>query len=42
KRLSTLGKCRILEQKYNTFRASRNLKNRNIHLHEQLYILVKN
>ncbi|WP_223840570.1 hypothetical protein, partial [Campylobacter coli] len=25
-----------------TFRASRNLKNRNIHLHEQLYILVKN
>ncbi|HFZ5124941.1 TPA: hypothetical protein ACIK0O_001678, partial [Campylobacter jejuni] len=33
---------RILEQKYNTFRASRNLKNRNIHLHEQLYILVKN
>ncbi|MFK0353229.1 hypothetical protein ACISN8_01550, partial [Campylobacter jejuni] len=24
------------------FRASRNLKNRNIHLHEQLYILVKN
>lgn len=42
KRLNTLGKCQILEQKYNTFRASRNLKNRNIHVREQLYILVKN
>lgn len=42
KRLQSLGKCQILEQKYNTFRASRNLKNRNIHIREQLYILVKN
>jgi len=42
KRLQTLGKCQVLEHKYNTFRASRNLKNRNIHIKEQLYILVKN
>ncbi len=41
-RLKILGKCQILEQKYNTFRASRNLKNRNIHIQEQLYILIKN
>lgn len=42
KRLQNLGKCFLLEQKYNTFRASRNLKNRSIYVHEQLYILVKN
>ncbi|EAC2153935.1 DNA modification methylase [Campylobacter coli] len=42
KRLQSLGKCQILEQKYPTFRASRNLKNRSIHIHEQLYILKKN
>ena len=41
KRLKTLGKCEMIEQKYNTFRASRNLKNRAIHIHEQLYILIK-
>ncbi|MCG4139193.1 DNA adenine methylase, partial [Campylobacter jejuni] len=41
KRLQSLGKCQILEQKYPTFRASRNLKNRSIHIHEQLYILKK-
>lgn len=41
KRLQDLGECKILEQKYPTFRASRNLKNRAIHIHEQLYILKK-
>ncbi|MBM0636459.1 DNA adenine methylase [Campylobacter sp. VicNov18] len=41
KRLQGLGKCHVLEQKYPTFRASRNLKNRNIHIHEQLYVLIK-
>lgn len=41
KRLQKLGKCQILEQKYPTFKASRNLKNRDIHIHEQLYVLIK-
>lgn len=41
KKLKTLGKCEILEQKYNTFRGSRNLKNRPMHIHEQLYVLKK-
>lgn len=40
-RLKTLGKCKCLEKKYNTFRGSRNLKNRPVHIHEQLYILRK-
>ncbi|MCH5336628.1 MAG: DNA adenine methylase [Campylobacter sp.] len=40
-RLKTLGKCECLEKKYNTFRASRNLKNRPMHINEQLYILKK-
>ncbi|WP_323053629.1 MULTISPECIES: DNA adenine methylase [unclassified Campylobacter] len=42
KRLCTLGRCEILEEKYNTFRASRNLKSRPLYIHEQLYILIKN
>lgn len=41
KRLQSIGKCNILEQKYNTFRASRNLKNRPTHIQEQLYIIKK-
>ncbi|ARE79695.1 DNA adenine methylase [Campylobacter helveticus] len=41
KRLEKLGKCFILEQNYNAFRASRNLKNRPIHIKEQLYIVKK-
>lgn len=42
KRLATLGKCFVKEQKYNTFRGSRNLAQRALHINEQLYILVKN
>ncbi|MBF7049763.1 DNA adenine methylase [Campylobacter volucris] len=41
KRLQSLGKCEILEQKYNAFRASRNLSKRSIHIQEQLYVLKK-
>ncbi|TKX30731.1 DNA adenine methylase [Campylobacter aviculae] len=41
KRLEKLGKCHIIEQKYNAFRGSRNLKNRAIYVKEQLYILIK-
>lgn len=41
KNLSKLGKLHLMEQKYNTFRASRNLKARNIHLRELLFVLRK-
>ena len=41
KRLEKLGKCYIIEQKYNAFRGSRNLRNRALYVKEQLYILVK-
>ncbi|MBS4269854.1 DNA adenine methylase [Campylobacter vulpis] len=41
KKLEKLGKCFILEQDYNAFRASRNLKNRPLHIKEQLYIVKK-
>lgn len=41
KKLQKLGKCFVLEQNYNAFRASRNLKNRPIHIKEQLYIVKK-
>lgn len=41
KRLEKLGKCELLEQKYNTFRGSRNLANRALHINEQLYVLFK-
>ncbi|KAA6225200.1 MULTISPECIES: DNA adenine methylase [unclassified Campylobacter] len=41
KKLKSLGKCECIEKPYNTFRASRNLKNRPIHIQEQLYMLVK-
>jgi adenine-specific DNA-methyltransferase len=39
--LSKIGKVEILETKYNTFRGSRNLNNREIHVKEYLYLLEK-
>jgi len=39
--LKTIGKLEILETRYNTFRACRNLNNRQIHVSEYLYLLEK-
>jgi adenine-specific DNA-methyltransferase len=39
--LKKIGKAEILETKYNTFRGSRNLNNRDIHIKEYLYLLEK-
>jgi len=39
--LSKYGKLEVLETKYNTFRGSRNLNNREIHVKEYLYLLEK-
>jgi adenine-specific DNA-methyltransferase len=39
--LNDIGKLSVLETKYNTFRGSRNLNNRDIHLKEYLYLLEK-
>jgi adenine-specific DNA-methyltransferase len=39
--LEKIGKLEVLETKYNTFRASRNLNNREIHVKEYLYLLEK-
>ena len=39
--LKNLGKVETLKTNYNTFRASRNLHNREIHLKELLYIVEK-
>ncbi|MCL1813652.1 MAG: DNA adenine methylase [Treponema sp.] len=39
--LNKIGKVDILETKYNTFRGSRNLCNRDIHVKEFLYLLEK-
>jgi adenine-specific DNA-methyltransferase len=39
--LGKIGKFEILETKYNTFRGSRNLNNRKIHVKEYLYLLEK-
>ncbi|GHT82572.1 restriction endonuclease subunit M [Spirochaetia bacterium] len=39
--LNKVGKVEILETKYNTFRGSRNLNNRDIHVKEYLYLLEK-
>jgi adenine-specific DNA-methyltransferase len=39
--LYKIGKVRVLETKYNTFRGSRNLNNRDIHVKEYLYLLEK-
>jgi len=41
KTLKKIGKLEILETKYNTFRGSRNLNNREIHVKEYLYLLEK-
>ncbi|GHV11933.1 restriction endonuclease subunit M [Spirochaetia bacterium] len=39
--LNKIGKVEVLETKYNTFRGSRNLNNRGIHVKEYLYLLEK-
>jgi adenine-specific DNA-methyltransferase len=39
--LKKTGKLDILETKYNTFRGSRNLRNRDIHIKEYLYLVEK-
>lgn len=39
--LSSCGKVQILEENYNTFRGSRNLKKRNIYVKEYLFLLKK-
>jgi adenine-specific DNA-methyltransferase len=41
KMLKRIGKFQMLETKYNTFRGSRNLNNREIHVKEYLYLLEK-
>ena len=41
KMLKKFGKLEVLETKYNTFRGSRNLNNREIHVKECLYLLEK-
>lgn len=40
--LSKIGKVTIMEKEYNTFRGSRNLKNRDIHVKEYLYLVEVN
>ncbi|ANE36027.1 adenine-specific DNA methyltransferase (EcoRI methylase) [Campylobacter iguaniorum] len=39
--LAKIGKVSLKEQKYNAYRGSRNLKFRNIHVFEQLYMVKK-
>jgi len=39
--LEEIGKVNILERKYNTFRGSRNLNDRNIHVKEYLFLVEK-
>ena len=39
--LNTYGKCKTTKINYNTYRASRNLYSRNIHLKEYLFVLEK-
>jgi adenine-specific DNA-methyltransferase len=39
--LNRIGKLEVLETKYNVFRGSRNLKTREIHVKEYLYLLEK-
>ena len=41
KMLEKTGKLEVLETEYNTFRGSRNLNNREIHIKEYLYLLEK-
>ena len=37
--LSNIGNVEVMEKKYNTFRGSRNLNNRDIHVKEYLYLV---
>ena len=39
--LQRMGDVDEFEIRYNTFRGSRNLKNRNIHVTEQLFLLER-
>jgi len=39
--LKSIGKLDVLETKYNVFRGSRNLNNRDVHVREYLYLLEK-
>ena len=39
--LKKYGKLKTVEIKYNTFRGSRNLRNRDIHVSEYLFVLKK-
>ncbi|MCL1901987.1 MAG: DNA adenine methylase, partial [Firmicutes bacterium] len=39
--LKKIGRLRVLETEYNTFKGSRNLNNRGIHVKEYLYLLEK-
>jgi adenine-specific DNA-methyltransferase len=39
--LGKIGKFEVLETEYNTFRGSRNLKTRDIHVKEYLFLLEK-
>ncbi len=39
--LSTVGSVELLETQYNTFRGSRNLRNRSIHVREYLYLVER-
>ncbi len=41
KLLQSLGNVSVFERKYNTFKGSRNLRNRKIHLTEYLYLVEK-
>jgi adenine-specific DNA-methyltransferase len=40
--LARLGRVEVLETSYNTFRGSRNLSGRPIHVKEYLFLLEKN
>ena len=40
--MSTLGDLRVIETDYNTFRGSRNLRQRDIHVKEYLFLLRRN
>jgi adenine-specific DNA-methyltransferase len=39
--LTNMGRLEVLETQYNTFRGSRNLNKREIHVKEYLYLLEK-
>jgi adenine-specific DNA-methyltransferase len=39
--LKKMGKVKVMEKKYNVFRGSRNLNNRDIHVKEFLFVLEK-